>query len=301
MFLKHRSEPSELMRFRYLSRRMRLSAKQENYYLNLEKGFLGEKKFDTWLQDASSDWLIVNDLLLENNNTLFQIDTLIISQDKIYILEIKNYEGNYYMDGDRWYSTLGNEIKNPLLQLKRNASLFRRFVHDLGYNYTIDSFVIFVNPDFFLYQAPLNIPIIFPNQINSFLTNSNKKSHAWNQEQLKFAEKLITLHLNNSPYSQLPEYFFHQLTFGITCTGCPAFISAASDKICTCDKCGFHEDVSSAVLRNIVEYRNLFPDRKITTTFIHEWCNIIKSKKTIRKILQKNLVRIGHTKSTHYI
>ncbi|WP_084043135.1 nuclease-related domain-containing protein [Bacillus sp. J37] len=37
------------------------------------------------------------------NNTLFQIDSLLIFLKTIYIYEVKNYQGNFYYDSDRLY------------------------------------------------------------------------------------------------------------------------------------------------------------------------------------------------------
>lgn len=56
---------------------------------------------------------IVNDLLLEHQHTMFQIDSLLFSRDLIYLFEVKNYEGNFYIEGDKWHSNDQEEIKNP--------------------------------------------------------------------------------------------------------------------------------------------------------------------------------------------
>lgn len=65
----------------------------------------------------TNDWLIVKDLLLESNNTVFQVDTLLISPETVYLFEVKNYEGDFYIESDRWYTISKTEINNPLLQL----------------------------------------------------------------------------------------------------------------------------------------------------------------------------------------
>ncbi|MFY0757738.1 hypothetical protein AB1K32_02510 [Metabacillus dongyingensis] len=43
---------------------------------------------------------------------------------------MKNYERDFYLERDKWYSSSKLEIKNPLLQLKRNESLFRRLLQE---------------------------------------------------------------------------------------------------------------------------------------------------------------------------
>jgi hypothetical protein len=68
-----------------------------------------------------------------------------------------------------------------------------------------------------------------------------------------------------------------------------------------CKTCGFVEEVSVAVLRSVGEFTFLFPELKITSNVIFEWCRVIKSRKTIWNILRKNFVLIGHSKSSNYV
>jgi hypothetical protein len=48
------------------------------------------------------------------------------------------------------------------------------------------------------------------------------------------------------------------------------------------------------------EFKLLFPDRKITTNVIHDWCRVVHSKKTINRILGKNLIIKGVHQWTYY-
>lgn len=209
MLVKTRCEPAELKLLRYLNRRKTLSEKDKNYYLNLEKGLFGEKMFDEWIQtNLSKDWLVLHDLLLEYNYTVFQIDSLIISPEVFYLFEVKNYEGDFYFNGERWYPISKAEIKNPIQQLSRNESFFRRLLQDLGYKTSTEAKIIFINPEFYLYQAPLNTPIIFSSQLNRFANTLNMNTFEIKVRQLKLAEKLVTLHLKKSAYNRLPDYSY---------------------------------------------------------------------------------------------
>ncbi|WP_235864055.1 nuclease-related domain-containing protein [Sutcliffiella halmapala] len=299
--MKDRLESSELTIMRSLNARMSLGEKEKTYYGNLEKGFKGELKFDQWLENLSDDYIVLNDLLFEINNTLFQIDSLVISSNTVYFFEVKNYEGDFFISGDRWYSLSKTEIKNPLLQLKRNASLFRQLLQSLGFNITIESYVIFVNPEFQLFQAPLNQPIIFPNQLNRFSTKLRKKSAELNEESRELAEQLLSLHLSESPYSRLPKYEYDKLKKGVICLNCRGFYSAMIRTNLMCEGCGNKEDYQIAVLRSVREFTQLFPDSKIITRKIYEWCNGIVSNKSIRKILISNYKLIESGTSSYYV
>ncbi|MGE8203482.1 nuclease-related domain-containing protein [Heyndrickxia sp. NPDC080065] len=301
MIIKRRFESLELKILRCLNMRMNLSAKEASYLLTLVKGFKGEQKFDEWLEDLSGDWLILNDLLIEMNNNVFQIDSVLISQKTTYLIDVKNYEGDFYIDADKWYTLSGTEIKNPLLQLKRSESLFRQLLQDLRFHSSIEAYLIFVNPDFYLYQAPRNLPIIFPSQINRFLNKINMRSFPLKDKHSKFAQQLIDYHLQESPYMKIPDYHYDQLEKGITCAFCHSFVSIFNRDILLCHKCGAKEEITAAVIRSVEEIKMLFPDKKITTNTVHKWCRIINSKKTIQRILSRNFNIMGHGKSSFYV
>jgi len=143
------------------------------------------------LEKLSGNYLILNDLLLEINNTIFQLDSLLIAQQIIYLFEVKNYEGDYYIKDDQWYSSFsGKEIKDPLLQLKRSESLLRKLLESIQSNFLIKSYFVFLNPEFTLLQASKELPIIYPNQINRFVKKLNPQFLSkLNQRGTKLAEQ----------------------------------------------------------------------------------------------------------------
>jgi hypothetical protein len=301
MLLRGRSETDELLVMRFLNIRMELNAKDKFHYLNLEKGYEGEVKFDQLLENLQEDRYIINDLLLQVNNSYFQIDTLIISQGTIHLLDIKNYEGDCYLESDKLYAmTNGREYKNPINQLNRSASLFRQLLQNLMLNYLLEASVIFINSEFTLYQAPRDQPIIFPTQINRFLNDLNKTPSKLNDGHRKLAQKLISLHQTKNPFSYVPEYNYDQLQKGFYCATCNSFMVSLNNKELVCEKCGGHEKIEHAILRNVGEFKLLFPDRKVTTQSIYEWCRVDLCKKTFCRILKKNYITFGKTRSTYF-
>ncbi|QED46257.1 nuclease-related domain-containing protein [Cytobacillus dafuensis] len=302
MLIKQRTEPVELKLLRFLNARMELSEKEKNIYLNLEKGFKGELWFDNWLENLSGEWLVLNDLLLESNNSVFQIDTLLITSEKIYLFEIKNYEGDFYIQGDKWYTISKSEIKNPIFQLERSGMLFRGLLQELGFSSPIESYLIFVNPDFFLYQTPLSLPIVSLAQLNRFKNKLIMNEGILKKRHSKFAEQLVSICLKESPYTRLPEYNYDQLERGVTCAYCYSLMDSLTEgeETIVCKECGGKENVISAILRSTEEFKLLFPDRKITTNEIFEWCKGVKSSRSIRRILSKKYELIKQGRSSYF-
>ncbi|MEC1720367.1 nuclease-related domain-containing protein [Schinkia azotoformans] len=295
-FIKPRFVSDELKLLRFLYSRMEFPIDDLRRYENLEKGFKGEQQFDIWSEDILIDGLLLNDLLFEVNNTVFQIDSTLISQGTLFQFEVKNFEGDYYLEGDKWLTLSGSTIRNPLHQLERSEILLKQLLQNNGYNMHIESYLIFINPNFHLYHAPINQSIIFPSQLSRFLDKLNRTPSKLNGKHSKLAETLVSKQTFQSPYKRLPNYEYDQLEKGIYCPHCRTFV----DVTLKC-KCGFEEAPSAAILRSIEEFRWLFPDEKITTNRIYEWCKGNKSIRTIRRILANNFEYEGYGKPGHYI
>ncbi|MBB6447087.1 nuclease-related domain-containing protein [Bacillus benzoevorans] len=301
MILKERTESEELLVMRSLNARMELTEKERFHYQNIEKGYEGELQFDLLAQDLVEERYIINDILLEVNNSYFQIDSLIISQGVIHLLDIKNFQGDCFFELDKLYSVkTSREFKNPIIQLQRSATLFRQLLQNLKQNYLVEASVIFINPEFTLYQAPLDQPIILPTRLNSFMMEFNNTSSKLNDGHNKLAQSLISLHQPKNPFSKIPDYHYDQLQKGIYCCKCRSFLVFIKNFDVVCKNCGEHERLEQAILRGVEEFKLLFPERKITTPDIYEWCRLDLSKKTIFRILKKHFTAVGIRRHTYY-
>ncbi|WP_338471483.1 nuclease-related domain-containing protein [Niallia sp. XMNu-256] len=280
---------------------MNLSDKEKFYYLNLEKGYEGELLFDKLSENIKEERYFLNDLLFEVNNSYLQIDSLIISQGLIHLFDIKNFQGDCYLEQDKLFNVKSKrEYKNPIDQLKRSTTLFRQLLNNLHCNYLIDSLVIFVNPEFTLYQAPMNQPFILPTQLNRYINEINHSPSKLNDGHTKLAKTLLSLHQSKNPFESIPNYNYDQLQKGIYCSNCKCFFVFLNNNIFSCKKCGYQEKIELAILRNTEELRLLFPDIKITTNMVYDWCQTELNQKTIRRILKKHYTSIGTTRDTYY-
>ena len=210
-------------------------------------------------------------------------------------------EGDFYFQTERFYTKSGAEIKNPLLQLERSQSLLRELLQNLGFNLPIEGYVVFINPEFTLYQAPLNEPITFPSQLHRFMKKLDMRRSKLNARHRKLADQLVSLHLHESPYTRLPNYDYEQLKKGIVCGECNSFSISVREKKLMCDSCGCQEEVESAVIRSVAEIIILFPDKRITTNVVLEWCKVVESKKMIGRILKQNFRVMGKKKYSYYV
>lgn len=290
--------PDKLKLMRSLNARMELSAKDKKCYSDLEKGYQGEVIFCDWLGRLTNDLLLLNDVTLECNSTLFQTDKFLLSQHTLYQFEVKNFEGDYYIENKNWYAYPKIDVNNPVHQLDREETLFRQIIQRLGYNFSITPFVVFVNPNFHLYNAPMNQPIIYPTQINRFIQKLSSTPSKLTQQHYSLANQLTSLHINQSPYKFLPPYNYNSLEKGTCCGVCYSLDTEMTPvNMIVCRNCGASESVETAVLRSVEELSLLFPGIKITTSLVLDWCKIIGSRKTLRRILlmKYSLIKLGQS------
>ncbi|QGH33084.1 NERD domain-containing protein [Gracilibacillus salitolerans] len=301
MIEKTLKKPHELLIYEALLSRIPFSKKEESYFHNLKLGYEGEEKFEQLLKEKIDDqFIVISDLWLEVHTTTFQIDSILLTGDTLCFFDVKNYPGNYIHAEKRWYKLPQKEINNPLLQLKRNETLMRQILLELNVDLAVDSYDVFINPEFTLYQAPVNKQLIFPTQIPKFIKELVAKPPITSLQH-SLAKQLIARDLGKYPHPRIPTYEYHQLTKGFRCGKCCRLTVYIEGRNCVCSKCQQVEPVHGALLQNIEELRLLFPDKKLTTNLVYDWCGGGYSKKSIKRFLEKNFRSVGTHKWVYYL
>lgn len=301
MPFKSRIERDELKTLRILNERMELTEEDKRRLSNLEKGYRGELMFDEITDKLpESKFLVLNDLELEVNKSKFQIDSSIIIQGRLYYFDVKNWEEDYEFNHEKNIFTKirGSEIGNPLEQLKRAGLLLKQLLQSIGYNIPIEGNVVFINPEFHLYNSSKNQPIIFQTQLNRYMKNFEAKTSKIGDWQTGLAQKLVSLHQMGPP--DVPKYEYSQVRKGLTSGCCHSFDVKVEGKELVCNPCGKREKLEDAAMRLVSEIQLLFPELKITTNLVHEWCEGVVSEKVIRRYLERNFTKKGNKKYSHY-
>jgi hypothetical protein len=88
----------------------------------------------------------------------------------------------------------------------------------------------------------------------------------------KIAIQLISMHQHKNPNAKIPSYEYTMLKKGPLCADCFSFLTYDGDRKVFCEKCDYEEHIDSAILHSVEELKLLFPDKKITTNLVYEWC-----------------------------
>lgn len=174
-----RKKSYQLRYIKALGARTQLPYSQQQYVLNLKKGYEGEKRFDDLIAEHFMDGVtVLTDLLVSVNGSTAQIDALIVLEDIFYLYEVKNYEGEYQKLPGQFRKLSGQEFICPSLQLLRTKKVLQQILSQWNEMYEIRPYVLFVNPGFTLFDAKISDPFILPTQISKHLGQLSKKKIA---------------------------------------------------------------------------------------------------------------------------
>ncbi|ADU28540.1 nuclease-related domain-containing protein [Evansella cellulosilytica] len=302
MMLNERLKSTNHQVLAALSPRMTLPKDSYIYFNNLKKGYEGECKFDELCEKyLPPEWFVLRNLHYTLKGTDFQIDSILISQYNLILVDIKNFENDYYIKDGNWYTLSQHQISNPIAQKERIAILFQDLLNHFSSNLLVETYLLFINPAFTLYQAPIDSSLILPTQINRFMKTLNEKPIKLSESHHKLAEFLLSNQTSDKKHKCIPEHRYDMLKKGITCEVCNNFMKLSSKRsYLKCTSCGCEEKVEKAFIRNVLQYRVLFPEKAITTNNLVDWCEVL-SDRTVSGLLRSNYKFIGHGKSVQYL
>ena len=268
----------------------------------MHKGYEGERSFAKQLRDAlPSNTIVLYDLLLKYRNSLFQIDCLIISRGTLHLIETKNHEGDYiYKDNNFYLLEQKKRIHNPLHQLQRCVGMLQEFLDDHDVDYSIQTYLLFTNLAFTIYEAPVSANIVYPPQIQRFLKRLNAEFAKPDPADRQLAAFLQKNHIAHNIFEYQPEYNPALLKKGLYCLRCAGFLQKKSRKTMHCLQCRATETFDSAVMRTMMEFVLLFPGERITSRKIFIWSGGVVPHRRITSIMKKYMRAVGNTSARWY-
>ncbi|HLR15824.1 MAG TPA: nuclease-related domain-containing protein [Bacillota bacterium] len=285
-----------------LKRRGELSQVNQSTFHRLTSGYQGEQLFYNLLKKGlHSHPITLFDVQLNIQGGTCQIDAMLIFQHEILLFEVKNFNGEYVIQDDRWYTLDKKSIRNPLHQLQRTELLLQQYFNSQQVILPVKSYLIFIHPEFTLYNAPHNLPIILPSQLNRFIRQLDNIPCRIGEQHHDISRLLRSNHSQVSPFEQAIEFTEDTLKTGILCEKCSGTMEEYNLRKVSCPHCSRVEDFAPAIFRGIEDFYYLFPNRQITVKNIYDWLHHSVSKHKIRKTLSSKLTKEGSGRGTHYV
>ena len=274
-------------------------------------GYAGELRVDRELSESQffGDYVLLKNLLVGNEVSYCQIDSLILYSKFVLIIEVKNIPGILRYDKETHQLTRQRDngpiegMGNPEDQLQRSKRFVKRLMVQQNMTMPIHGMIVFSNPSSILdkpfpnclaihvsglYQALENLHQLYADQTTPHF--DTRKVHQF------FVLNEPTLSPKNQ--SHIPAKVFSDLLKGVLCPNCVMTKLNYRSKFWRCAVCKYKSEESH--ITALQEYRILFGE-KITT---QEWMNFtdMKSVATTKRMLSKsNLEKIGGNKNRKWL
>lgn len=153
---------------------------------NFKKGESGELMVENILKSIPNIYAY-RDVIIEND-AVWNIDFVVVSQSGIFVLEIKTYKGRIIADNDNWYQFIKAKrrvIGSFSKQAKSNAFKFREYIMTKNPNYPYPYFtpvVVLTNPFDKNDIKNSNVAVTSPEEIQKIIAGGSKL----NSEQFEF-------------------------------------------------------------------------------------------------------------------
>lgn len=188
-----------------------------------EYGEYGEKNIAFELKNSGIDMYILHDICIQYKDLVAQIDYIIVTRKKIFVIECKNLIGNIEIDSQgnfiRTYEMFGKKIKegiySPVTQNQRHINILKEcrkaaktnFISKAAFEYFFDdnykSLVVLANPKtYFNYRfAPkeLKDKVIRADQLVKTIKKINDESNDKTKSEKEMKDIALSFLNSNNP------------------------------------------------------------------------------------------------------
>lgn len=214
----------------------------------LEAGFSGESKVDHYLQKIYAPELpiiLTNVELTLSTNYSFQIDTLLITRQTVFILEVKNIKGKLFFKSNPHHLLReidGEEtiMECPITQLNIAKDNLSIWLAQRGIEVNISGIVVLANNQAIVKEAPSNSPITYIKRLAIILREINQMPPIYNVQDVQMIAKLIQANQTSYRVYPLCNYFKidpNLLKKGQLCSLCNQTLIYRNHKTHYCIKC----------------------------------------------------------------
>lgn len=318
MIIKQRENSSLLAQLTALNRRLpahqSMKEKVQADLRMLKSGVRGEKEIEFPLRFLNEqDHLILHNVRLRDQNGFFQMDTLILCEKFILILEVKNWSGTILFGENGQVTRIDAVNKeegfpNPLPQAKLQQYRLQKWLNNHDQSHIpIDFFVVISFPSTIIKSIspknPIPEKVVHNNQL-FFKIDALEQVYPSKQvgmvELMQLAKLLAQAHVPENT-NVIEKYGIHavELIKGVFCPECGTVpMSRKSYRWWYCLKCDYRS--IEAHLQALYDYK-LLVSNKISNREAREFLQA-RSAAVIKYLLQKeNFFYVGKTNARKYI
>lgn len=294
---------------------VRLPQNHEKYKLISDKiyqisaGYSGEIEVDRILIEIGlpKEAMVLKDLRLEVLPGFYiQIDTLIITQKSIILLEVKKYSGTIFFDEDagKTIKTSPNrEVENydcAVHQVDRAVHGLKVILQNSPYALPIFPIIVMANAKAEISLYPKTIPVKYKKQLPKYIRQLLSSADVISARELKKIQEHIHLHARpqvDKPLCKRYSILATELRKGVFCPQCHHAMKKSQGRSWICEGCGVLNPF--AAKEAVLDWFYLV-NTTLTNKQLRAFLNI-DSKSASRVFRQAKLKKVGKTSNMYYI
>lgn len=287
-------------------RKIGLVATKKTRLYYLSRGYEGEKVVLYWIQKFGSEsWLIIADYWFDNGK-LLQADFIVVTEDTWYVIEVKNYDGDFqYKNYD---CILNGKLlaDNIMTKMQERMNRVKHMTSEMKRPIKVEGAMIFINEHSQVeIDSELDYDIVMRHQLRSYIKNMKSKSnYPLDPAYVKECQAIFDRYRVESPFQpeSLKPESFASLKKGVTCCECDSFETVARYKMIECTRCGAKEMKSKTIMRVAYQLRYLYYDypQIVTKHNLYEFMGGMIGSSAIRKTMSKHYPKIGESNKLYY-
>jgi hypothetical protein len=274
----------------------------------IRSGYAGEIKVDRYLElfgPPKSSIILTNIQLALAPGHTFQIDTLILTEKYVLLLEVKNIKGDLYFETNphqlrRELNGKTTIMECSITQLQAAKENLQTWLSQRGINLEIHSQIVLVNKNSAVKQVPPGAPIIYLKRLFIFLQELETMPTINSQSQLQNISELIRggqLKYNVYPLCDHFEIDPNLLKRGQLCSRCNKTMSYKTRRKRYCTHCKTNEAINYS--ESIQDWFILI-NKSISNRQCRNFLQLKKRDDAYYALTSLRLIKEGKSISTKY-
>lgn len=288
-----------------LNKRGGLDQNLTDEYNRLEAGYKGEQLVYNYIKEfGQSHWTVMPNVWLDYYGK-FEIDLLLITDNHIYIFEIKHFSGVYEFKNNQCIRN-GQKIgHNAISQAQKSFINVQNLFKRNKFKQHVHGAVVFTGEHFDVkvHDEVDGLNILMINQLREYIwqiSNTERQNLYKNTDAYDILD-LLNQHAATNPFqaNKITAEIDNRMKKGIICSNCytPNIYTLQSYLEC---RCGMSEPRENAIIRTICEYGIIHFDKNLTTYAILDFFDDEIERRTAIRHLKKYFKQIGTGKGTQY-
>lgn len=275
----------------------------------LESGFAGECKVDELLREIpfSGEVHVAGDISFEwLPNRYLQIDTLIVTQKAIFVLEVKNYAAGKVDFDDhsgKTVHTTERQVKRydcVVDQMDRIGLGLRGILRELRVELPVIPIIVMANGASIVEGHPKAVAVKYAKQLPRYIRSVLEQLPE--VKSVRVADvyrKLVDRSHKRQPYPLCQRYKipYYELRKGVVCGECGRVLKRGHGRLWKCPVCKIAQ--TAAVDQALKDWFYLV-DHRITNRQAREWLGVDNARRVSYLLKQSNLKKIGNYRHAYY-